>query len=125
MRWRLLLAVSVLALPVTGGCARCQADCAGPEVIVELVDPNAVSVEVCQLGRCETKKVGENGGSRSVWLPVEPEGDTRVRAEVAVLDGAGSVLVAETIDAQLPDGDCGCEVGPISLRASERSITPT
>ena len=41
-----MLVVLLFALGATAsGCAECQADCAGPEVIIEVVDASAVAVE--------------------------------------------------------------------------------
>ena len=43
--------------------------------------------------------------------------------DISTLDSAGSVLMADTFDGQLPSGDCGGEAGPIKLRADEESVS--
>lgn len=123
MRRRVLL-VLLVALGVTSsGCAQCRADCAGPEVIIELDDPAAVAIELCQNGICTTKDVAKRDGQSAAWFSVAMDERRRVDVDIATLDRTGSVLVTDTFAGQLPSGDCGCEVGPVALRADEESIS--
>lgn len=122
--WRRVLLVTLLGpIAATGGCAECQADCAGPEIAVELAAPEVVSVELCQDGTCETRRITEVDGVRSAWFPVSADASRRVRVSVATLDGGGAVLMSDTFDGELPTGDCGCDVGTLELRADDARVS--
>lgn len=92
-------------------------------MIIELDDPAAVAIELCQNGICTTKDVAQSDGQSAVWFSVTMDEHRRVDVDIATLDRTGSVLVTDTFAGQLPPGDCGCEVGPVALRADEESIS--
>ncbi len=92
-------------------------------MIIELDDPAAEAIELCQNAICTTKAVLSSDGQSAVWFTVAMDERRRVDVTIATLDRTGSSLVTDTFVGQLPLGDCGCEVGPAVLRADEESIS--
>ncbi|MEZ5295655.1 MAG: hypothetical protein R2697_05095 [Ilumatobacteraceae bacterium] len=109
------------AMPATAGCGECEADCAGPEVVVGVDNRQVASVELCQGTDCDVRTVSATGES-TLTFAVVPAIDDHVTVDVTARDLAGNVLVTDTFVARLPKGECGCEYGPLFLRVDSSGI---